>query len=86
LTLDKEAIPDEYIAGLTYLISTVKNHIPWTGYYAQYKNIPLAIANMYGIWFKIQMKKGQWQAHRPAQKSLGLINWPYNNINLDNLY
>ena len=48
------------------LISGMDNKVPWTGYYTQYKGIPLAVANAYGVWFEIQMKNGTFQAIRPA--------------------
>jgi hypothetical protein len=86
LTPDTDAIPNEYTAGLNLLVSGMDNKIPWTGFYAQYKNLPLAVANAYGVWFEISMENGQWQARRPARKSLNLVNWPCDGINLERLY
>jgi hypothetical protein len=80
-----EEIPNTYTAGLVHMTSKMDNGVPWTGYYAQYRGVPLAVANAYGVWFEVHMREGKWEAHRRAQPSLKLNDWPCTGIDFPQL-
>jgi hypothetical protein len=49
---------------------------PWTGYYADFYGVKLAISNFLGIWFEIQRRDDSFKAFQVAQEALNLQNHP----------
>ena len=77
-----DMIPSEHMQWLTFIENTEDStFVPWTGYYAPYKTAWIAIANGYGVWFKIKRVHGRFMAIRLARQSLHLSNWPADGIN-----
>jgi hypothetical protein len=78
-----EEIPAEYTTGLVFCQNTMEpDSVPWIGYYAPYKTAHIAVANTYGVWFKISREHGTFRAIQPAQYSLQTKNWPSDGINI----
>ena len=61
----RDYIPDEYTRNLEHLISG-QDSAPWTGYYATYRGAKLAVSNLFGVWFEIELRGNKWAATRPA--------------------
>ena len=78
-----DSVPTEYKVNLQFETSTATSDSPpWTGYYARYNGVRLAVSNAYGVWFEIQLGKGNCYAIRKARASLQLKDWPLDGISL----
>jgi len=54
----------KYTINLKHLVSGQEPRTPWTGYYATFNGAKLAISNMFGAWFKIELRGDKWKAIR----------------------
>ena len=76
-------IPGEFSLGTGfYRNSTEPDSVPWTGYYAIFFAIRIAVFNAYGVWFEIQLRNGEYTAIRRARAALGLKDWPVEGLDL----
>jgi hypothetical protein len=48
----------------------------WTGYYANFYGVKLAISNFLRIWFEIRRHEGSFEAFQVAREALNLQNHP----------
>jgi hypothetical protein len=49
---------------------------PWTGYYANFYGVKLAVLNFLGIWFKIWQHEGSFEVFWVVHEALNLQNHP----------
>jgi hypothetical protein len=80
----QDYIPDEYTRNLKHLILG-QDSAPWTGYYATYQGAKLAVSNLFGVWFKIELQGNKWAATCPTQESLKLKHEALEGINVPEL-
>jgi hypothetical protein len=64
-----------YKTNLQFLV-TGQEGAPWTGYYADFYGVKLAVSNFLRIWFKIQRHEGSFKVFRVAREALNLQNHP----------
>jgi hypothetical protein len=55
---------------------------PWTGYYANFYGVKLAVLNFLGIWFEIWQREGSFEAFQVAREALNLQNHPLPGISI----
>jgi hypothetical protein len=72
---DHDSVPAVYKTNLQFLV-TGQEGAPWTGYYADFYRVKLAVSNFLGIWFEIRRHEGSFEAFRVACEALNLQNHP----------
>jgi hypothetical protein len=66
---DRDYYPPEFTVNLFHLVAG-QNAAPWTGWYANYKGVKLAVSNAFGAWFEIRKCENTWEAFRLARTEL----------------
>jgi len=81
-----DSVPAEFTGNTRYLVSGTPEAGPWTGYYANYRGVKIAVSNIYGVWFEIRRRGTGFEAHRRARRELGLTDDPLTGIDYDRLH
>jgi hypothetical protein len=58
---DRDLVPMAYMENLQFLV-TGQEGAPWTGYYATFNGMKMAVTNFLGIWFEIRQHEGEFEA------------------------
>ena len=61
----KDTVPAEYTGNIQFLVATQEG-APWTGYFATWRGVKIAVSNIYGVWFEIHRREEGFEAHRLA--------------------
>jgi len=89
----KDTVPSEFSERVRHLVGgqdivvridgkEVSKKAPFTAYYACFKGALLALSNVYGVWFEIQLRPGNtYECFRLARPSLQLKDSPIKGIN-----
>jgi hypothetical protein len=72
---DRNSVPSVYKTNLRFLVMGQEG-APWTGYYADFYGVKLAVSNFLGIWFEIRRREGSFEAFRVVCEALNLQNHP----------
>src|ERR1700747_3673094 len=56
--------------------------IPYTGYYAPFKDAKISVTCVYGVWFEFRRREDFFEAHRVARPELLLTQTPLNGIDM----
>jgi len=86
---DVTNIPTEYMGNVVQgysgepLDETIK--APWTGYYMKYEGTWHAVANAFGMWFKLRRRDGTFEAVRVAHLGMNLTHLPMDGIDVAGL-
>jgi hypothetical protein len=80
----RDYIPSEYTMNLEHF-NVDQKIMPWTRYFTTYRGAKLAVINLYGIWFKIELCNGKWVATCPACMNLNLKHHMMEGINAKEL-
>jgi hypothetical protein len=78
---DHDSVPATWTENLQFLV-TGQDNAPWTGYYAHFNGVKLAVSNFLRIWFEIQRREGEFEAFRVAQSALNLKSHPLPGTNI----
>jgi hypothetical protein len=68
---DCDSVPSVYKTNLQFLV-TGQEGAPWTGYWANFYGMKLAVSNFLRIWFEIRRRKGSFEAFQVAREALDL--------------
>jgi hypothetical protein len=69
------ALPSHRTKNVEFLDSGMKK-APWTGYFATWRGVLVAVESYEGVWFEIRRRDNTWEAHRLARPSLSLTDSP----------
>jgi hypothetical protein len=58
---DRDSVPAVYKTNLRFLVMGQEG-APWTGYWADFYGVKLAVLNFLGIWFEIRRCEGSFEA------------------------
>ena len=72
-------------AGVDYK-TTEKDSVPWDGFYAPYKKAKIAVTNVYGVWFELELQQNKFTAIRVAREQLHLQNDVMAGVDIESLF
>ena len=78
---DRDSVPAAWTENLQFLVMGQDN-APWTGYYATFNRVKMAVSNFLGIWFEIRRHNGAFEAFRVAHSALQLKSHPLPGTNI----
>ena len=59
---------------------------PWDGFYAPFRTARIAVTNIYGVWFELELQQNKFTAVRIAQEALHLFNDVLPRVDIENLF
>ena len=72
-------------AGVDYKTSE-KDYILWDRFYAPFKKAKIAITNVYGVWFRLELQQNKFTAIRVAREQLHLQNDVMAGVDIKSLF
>jgi hypothetical protein len=72
---DRNSVPAVYKMNLRFLV-TGQEGAPWTGYYANFYRVKLAVLNFLRIWFEIRQCESSFKVFQVVCEALNLQNHP----------
>jgi hypothetical protein len=79
-----DMILKKYTVNMEHILMET-GHVPWSGYYTNYKHTRIALSNAWGIWFKIERQINEIVAIWVARNSLKLLHLPVEGLDMREL-
>jgi hypothetical protein len=79
-----DTIPKKYTVNMEHILMET-GHVPWSGYYTNYKHTRIALSNAWGIWFELKRRGNEVIAIRVARNSLKLLHLPVEGLDMREL-
>ena len=71
--------------GVEYCTSK-KNQVPWDGFYTLFRTTRIAVTNIYGVWFELELQQNKFTAIRVSREALHLFNDVLPGVDIENLF
>jgi hypothetical protein len=79
-----DRIPKKYTVNIEHILVET-GHVPWSGYYTNYKHTRIALSNAWGVWFEIKWHINKIVAVQVAQNLLKLLHLPVEGLDMREL-